>query len=214
MAFYAPGSVLTIVTYINSVNLLLLYGISSSIIPTVQMRKLRGHMPKITQVLEWQSQDTNSKIQILCFERLYTTAFHYLLSHIIFLTEPNNPLTDQTYLIQHLFETASHAGIVQILLQLRRASQVGLVVKKPPTNAGDMRPGFNPGSGRSPGGGHGNSLQYSCLENPHGQRTLAGYSPQSCKELNTTEATQHAHMQLRKPCPFILKYLFLSLNNQ
>ena len=33
-----------------------------------------------------------------------------------------------------------------------------------------------PGSGRFPGGGHGNPLQYPCLENPHGQRSLAGYS--------------------------------------
>ena len=37
--------------------------------------------------------------------------------------------------------------------------------------------GSVPGLGRSPGGGHGNPLQYSCLENPHGQRSLAGYSP-------------------------------------
>ena len=48
-------------------------------------------------------------------------------------------------------------------------------------------PGSIPGSGRSPGGGHGNPLQYSCLENPHGQRSLAGYSPQGCKESDTTE---------------------------
>ena len=34
-----------------------------------------------------------------------------------------------------------------------------------------------PGLGRPPGGGHGNPLQYSCLENPHGQRSLACYSP-------------------------------------
>ena len=41
------------------------------------------------------------------------------------------------------------------------------MVKKPPANEGDMRDaGSVPGSGRSPGGGHGNSLQYSCLENP------------------------------------------------
>ena len=39
----------------------------------------------------------------------------------------------------------------------------------------------------SPGGGHGNLLQYSCLENPHGQRSLAGYSPRGCKELDMTE---------------------------
>ena len=42
-----------------------------------------------------------------------------------------------------------------------------LVVKSPPANAGDIRgAGLIPGSGRSPEGGHGNSLQYSCLENP------------------------------------------------
>ena len=41
--------------------------------------------------------------------------------------------------------------------------------------AGDL--GSIPGLGRSPGGGHSNPLQYSCLENPHGQRRLAGYSP-------------------------------------
>ena len=41
------------------------------------------------------------------------------------------------------------------------------MVKNPPANAGDVRdPGSIPGSGRSPGGGHGNPLQYSCLENP------------------------------------------------
>ena len=38
-------------------------------------------------------------------------------------------------------------------------------------------PGSILGMGRSPGGGHGNTLQYSCLENLHGQRSLAAYSP-------------------------------------
>ena len=46
----------------------------------------------------------------------------------------------------------------------RVASQVALVVKNPPPNAGD--PHLVPGLGKSPGGGHGNPLQYSCLENP------------------------------------------------
>ena len=47
------------------------------------------------------------------------------------------------------------------------ASQVTLVVKKPPANAGDIRDsGSIPGLGRSPGEGNGNPLQYSCLENP------------------------------------------------
>ena len=48
-----------------------------------------------------------------------------------------------------------------------RASQVALVLKNLPDNAGDVRDaGLSPGWGRFPGGGHGNSLQYSCLENP------------------------------------------------
>ena len=47
------------------------------------------------------------------------------------------------------------------------ASQVALVVKNLPANAGDMRDvGSVPGSGRSPGGESGNPLPYSCLENP------------------------------------------------
>ena len=57
--------------------------------------------------------------------------------------------------------------------------------KESACNEGDL--GSIPGSGRSPGGGHGNPLQYSCLENPHGQRSLAGYSPWGRKESDTTE---------------------------
>ena len=48
-----------------------------------------------------------------------------------------------------------------------RASQVALVVKSLPASAGDVRDsGLIPGLGRSPGGGHGNPLQCSCLVNP------------------------------------------------
>ena len=47
-----------------------------------------------------------------------------------------------------------------------RTSQVALVVKILPANAGDIRDaGLIPGLGRSPGGGHGYPLQYYCLEN-------------------------------------------------
>ena len=50
------------------------------------------------------------------------------------------------------------------------ACQVALVVKNPPANAGATEDvGSIPGSGRSPGGGHDNPLQYSCLENPTDQ---------------------------------------------
>ena len=59
------------------------------------------------------------------------------------------------------------------------------VVKKSTCKVGDL--GLIPGLGRSPGGGHGNPLQYSCLENPHGQRNLADSSLWGRKELDTTE---------------------------
>ena len=65
----------------------------------------------------------------------------------------------------------------------------GTVVKNPPANAGDpnKRLGFNLWFRKiPPGGGHGNPLQYSCLENPRGRRSLAGCSPWGHKELDTT----------------------------
>ena len=52
---------------------------------------------------------------------------------------------------------------------------VGSDGKESTCNAGEL--GSIPGLVRSPGGGHGNLVQDSCLENHHGQRILAGYSP-------------------------------------
>ena len=52
--------------------------------------------------------------------------------------------------------------------------------------------GLISGSGRSPGGGHGNLLQYSCLENPMDREALAGYSPWGHKESDSTDVTSHA----------------------
>ena len=52
-------------------------------------------------------------------------------------------------------------------------------------NAGEL--GLIPGLERCPGGGHGNSLQYSCLENPHGQKSLAGCSQWGRKESDLVE---------------------------
>ena len=53
--------------------------------------------------------------------------------------------------------------------------------------------GSIPGLGRSSGAGHGNPLPYSCLENPCGQRSLAGYSPWGPKELDTTDRLSTGH---------------------
>ena len=57
--------------------------------------------------------------------------------------------------------------------------------KESSCNVGDL--GSVPGLGRSSGGGNGTPLQYSYLENPHGQRSLAGYSSWGCKESDMTE---------------------------
>ena len=62
------------------------------------------------------------------------------------------------------------------------------MVKNLPANAGKARDaGLIPGLGRFSEGGHGNPLQYSCLKNPHGQRSLVDYSPWGHRELDTTE---------------------------
>ena len=61
----------------------------------------------------------------------------------------------------------------------------GSVGKESACNAGDLD--LIPGLGRSPGGRHGNSLQYSSLENSHGRRSLEGYSPWCPKDLYTAE---------------------------
>ena len=52
--------------------------------------------------------------------------------------------------------------------------------------------GSIPGSGRSSGGGNGNPFQYSCLEKSHGQRSLAGHSPQGL--MSQTQQNTHTHI--------------------
>ena len=78
-------------------------------------------------------------------------------------------------------------------LPLTKGFPAGAVEKKMPVSTGDPGDaGSIPGSGV----GNGNPLQYSCLENSNGQRSLAGYSPWSRKESDVTEcarACTHAH---------------------
>ena len=72
-----------------------------------------------------------------------------------------------------------------------------LVVKNPPANAGDIRDtGSVPGLGRSPGGGHGNSLQYSCLENPF-DRGAWWATVHGVAESQTSLSDQHTHRGMK-----------------
>ena len=65
------------------------------------------------------------------------------------------------------------------------------MVKNQLANTGDLD--LTSGWGRSPGGGNGNSLQYSCPGKSHRQRSLASYSPWGCKQSDMTEAIEHKH---------------------
>ena len=66
---------------------------------------------------------------------------------------------------------------------------MALAVKNPLASAGDIKEvGLIPGLGRSPGGGHGSPLQYTCLESPM-DRGLAGYDPWGHKESDMTDVT-------------------------
>ena len=68
------------------------------------------------------------------------------------------------------------------------------MVKNTPANAGDARDvGWIPGSGRFPGGGHGNPLQYSCLENLTDRGAWQATVHGVAKSQTTTEVTEHEH---------------------
>ena len=83
-----------------------------------------------------------------------------------------------------------------------------------PASAGDKTDlGLTPRLGRSAGGGNGNPLQYTCLENP---MDLVGYSPQGLIESEMTEVTQHTHtwLLIKTPVPgFTLVQCDLVLTN-
>ena len=90
---------------------------------------------------------------------------------------------------RELYGCAEHNSRTAVILY--QASQVALGVKNPPANAGDIRDVSSiPGLGRSPGGGRGNPLQCSCLENPMA-RGAWWAAVRGVAESDTTEVTKH-----------------------
>ena len=87
--------------------------------------------------------------------------------------------------------------------------------KESTCNAGDL--GSIPGLGKARWGGHVNPLQYSCLENPHGQKSLVGYSPWGLKESDMTEWLSAANVPLAQCICYhhstVLTYRLFSLSS-
>ena len=94
---------------------------------------------------------------------------------------------------------------------LHRGGLVGASGKEPVCQHKECkRCEFDPCVGKIPGGGNGNPLQYSCLENPHGQRRLEGYSPCGSKKSDMVEVTQHASTHSLVLEPIILPQFILT----
>ena len=74
---------------------------------------------------------------------------------------------------------------LRLCILSKRGFPSGSDGKESTCNVGNL--GSIPGLGRSPGEGNDNPLQYSCMENPHGQRSLVGDSPWGRKESDMTE---------------------------
>ena len=86
-------------------------------------------------------------------------------------------------IFKHIAKCSASFKIKEV--QIKLGFPGGSDSKESACSAGDL--GLIPGLGRSPGGGHGGLFQYSCLENPQGQRRMAVYSPLGHKESDMTE---------------------------
>ena len=94
-------------------------------------------------------------------------------------------------------ENRNSVGILLPFVYRKKSFPDGLAVKNLPANAGDIRnTGLIPGSGRSPGEGNGNPLQYSCLGNPMDRGAWRAIVHRVAKGSDMTVATEHAHTHI------------------
>ena len=105
-------------------------------------------------------------------------------------------LADWLFFINTSYMQICLRGKILTSLRYVWGFQGGLAVKNPPPNSGEVRDaGLIPGSGRSPGGGHGNPLQYSCLENPKDRGTWQITVHRAAKsETLLKRLSMHAHI--------------------
>ena len=122
--------------------------------------------------------DKTEQLHFHALEKAMATHSSVLAWRIPRTAEPGGLLSMGSHRVGHDWSglaAAAAAVLSTILSKVICGFPGGSDGKESTSSAGDM--GSIPGLGRSPGGGHGNPLQYSCLENLHGQRSLAGYSP-------------------------------------
>ena len=153
---------------------------------TLMLGKIKGRRKRGRQTMRWLDGITNSmdmslsKLQEMVMDReAWCAAVHGVV-------KSQTWLRDWTELNRHgRCQFNSWVGKIpwrreRLPIPVSLGFPGGSDGKESAYNVGDL--GSIPGLGRSPGGGHGNPLHYSCLENPHGQRSLVGYSPWGGKE--------------------------------
>ena len=123
-------------------------------------------------------------LQKLSISQVNNVFFNMKKFSLTFVLQAWNANHYTDYLYIHLFS-------ISTLKFVHRASPVVLVVKNLPASEGDMR--HVSWVRKIPWRRHGNPHQYSCLVNPHGQRSLVGYSSEGHKEPDMTEVTQHTY---------------------
>ena len=122
-------------------------------------------------------------LQYVC---MYVCVFNYLYICLLWVLVVGSLIFDEA------------CGIFFFSCRMSGASQVVLVVKNPPASAGEIRDvGSIPGSGRSPGRGHSNPFQYSCLENPM-DREVWGAIVQSVSESQTRLKRLSTHTKIHQ----------------
>ena len=108
----------------------------------------------------------------------------------------SNPMFENINLTNpHALESIGHFSLKYKFFTISNWKSFYDLIKESACNEGD--PGSIPGSGRSPGEGNGYPLQYPCLENPHGQRSLVGHSPWGCRELDTMDCLTLLWLKIR-----------------